>query len=226
MEELRSTEALHREILEDARKKAFRILKSADDSVAAQDKEWDQKFRESVDSLRKTYSEKTGKSTQEVLARLPLDKRRLHSGITQDFLYRAMDDFLRRLSRDKLLAVLKNELSQRLEACFRDNLDLSVSNPVVFYSMMSIQEIRRMLEEIMTAHTGTALSASGDHDVKAEIAKWDFREDSHGHEFPFVVIDTPSVRLSVSVENAAQSLLLEKRAELAAALLGEGVLND
>jgi hypothetical protein len=34
------------------------------------------------------------------------------------------------------------------------------------------------------------------------------------------------MKITASVESAAASLLKEKRAELASALLGEGVLND
>jgi hypothetical protein len=41
VEELQSTEALDREILEDARKKAFKILKGADESAASSKKSWE-----------------------------------------------------------------------------------------------------------------------------------------------------------------------------------------
>jgi hypothetical protein len=47
-----------------------------------------------------------------------------------------------------------------------------------------------------------------------------------GREFPSVVIDLPSAKITSSVEAAARTLLLEKRAELAAALLGPEAVYD
>ena len=51
MEELRSTEVLDREILEDARKKAQKILKTAEDAHAAQAQDWDKKINGAVESI-------------------------------------------------------------------------------------------------------------------------------------------------------------------------------
>jgi hypothetical protein len=45
MEELQSTEALDREILEDARKKAFKILKGADETLASSKTAWEKSSR-------------------------------------------------------------------------------------------------------------------------------------------------------------------------------------
>jgi hypothetical protein len=57
-------------------------------------------------------------------------------------------------------------------------------------------------------------------------ADWDFTENKIVHEFPSLVINTRTLKITSSVESAAAALLRDKRAELAAALLGEGVLND
>jgi hypothetical protein len=48
MEELQSTEALDREILEDARKKAFKILKTAGETEAASQTAWDRKLEKTL----------------------------------------------------------------------------------------------------------------------------------------------------------------------------------
>ena len=53
MEELQSTEILEREILEDARKKAMRILKTADDTIRAKTAEWEKKTADAVAELEK-----------------------------------------------------------------------------------------------------------------------------------------------------------------------------
>ena len=207
MEELRTTEALGREILEDARKKACKILKTADDTLAVQKREWEEKANGAVDSIRKVYSERLKKTTEEIFARLPLDKRRLRSENAEKYLVKAMDDFLRSLKRETLLSVLKDELSERLAA---ETGNDDIRGAEVRYSGMSLSEAGALLEEI----TNGRLHAPG------------FFEAAQTSEFPFIEINTKAIKITASVENAAAVLLKDKRAELAAALLGEGVLND
>jgi F0F1-type ATP synthase membrane subunit b/b' len=139
MEELRTTEVLGNEILEDARKKAQKILKTADDAIAAQNRDWERKIKHSTDSIRKTFAGRIKKTNEEIQARLPLDKRRLRSEITENFLVKAMDEFLRTLSREKLLLVLERELSTRLKVCAED-LANHRSTVHVRYSGLSLEE--------------------------------------------------------------------------------------
>ena len=56
MEELQSTEVLDREILEDARKKALRILKSSEDTVKTHDQEWENKIAENINQIKNKYA--------------------------------------------------------------------------------------------------------------------------------------------------------------------------
>jgi len=214
MEELRTTEVLGNEILEDARKKAHKILKTSDDTLAAQNRDWERKTKRSLDSIRKTFAEKTRKTNEEIQARLPLDKRRLRSETTEGFLVRAMNDFLRTLSRDKLLLVLEKELSSRLKACADD---LARHRSIVRYSGLSLDEAKAVLEKVSSALEETDFLHSPD---------WEYRADSVVREFPLIFIETKTFRIIASVKSASKALLKEKRAELAAALLGEGVLND
>ena len=58
MEELQSTEALDREILEDARKKAFKILKSADESAASAKAAWDRKLERTLKEVRENFRDR------------------------------------------------------------------------------------------------------------------------------------------------------------------------
>ena len=205
MEELRSTEVLAREILEDAHKKAQKLLKHADETSEAQARESEKRTRDAIDTARKNYGEKTKKDSEGILSRLPLDKRRLRSEFAVKNLADAMDGFLRSLPRETLLSVLERELEALIKTC-KD--DISIHEAGICYSGLSLSEIRELLKK---------LSMKGN---------FDFREDPHSHEFPWVVIETQAVKISASVENAAAALLKFHRAELAAALLGEGVLND
>ena len=223
MEELRSTEVLDREILEDARKKAYRILKTADETIAAQNRDWEKKISASVDSIRKIYSERIKKSEGEILARLPLDKRRLRSQRDEGFLQKAMRDFLRGLERKELLDIVKSELYERLKTCSvgaGSVLTGSVSTgsvegekPECIYSGLSQEEAGGILSDVLAAFT----PAPGNVTMK---------EGANRSEFPSIVINTRGIKITASVENAAGALVKDKRAELAAALLGEGVLND
>jgi len=214
MEELRTTEVLGNEILEDARKKAHKILKTSDDTLAAQNRDWERKTKRSLDSIRKTFAERTRKTNEEIQARLPLDKRRLRSETTEGFLVKAINDFLRTLSREKLLIVLERELRVRLKVCAED---LARHRSVVRYSGLSLDEAKAVLEKVSHALEETDFLFRPD---------WEYRADSVVREFPLIFIETKTFRIIASVKSASKYLLKEKRAELAAALLGEGVLND
>ncbi|GAB1481706.1 hypothetical protein MASR2M78_05210 [Treponema sp.] len=76
MEELRSTEALDREILEDARKKADRILKNSETAKKLVIETWHKKKKDDIAALEKKSNKRIAAQRSEILARLPLDKRR------------------------------------------------------------------------------------------------------------------------------------------------------
>ena len=221
MEELKSTEVLDREILEDARKKAHKILKTADETLESQTQQWGKKIQRSVDSIRNVYAERIKKTEEEILARLPLDKRRLRSETAEKFLMDAMDKFLRSLSREKLLSILEGELLERLKACSEEAAPGRGSPPDFIYSGLDLSEARGVLKKALGA-----MESGGSSVWSGEQKDWNLNEDTHSHEFPFIVINTQTVKITASVETAARAMMNEKRAELAAALLGEGVLND
>ena len=231
MEEIKSTEVLDREILEDARKKAQKILKTADDTLLAQKKEWEKKGQESIESLRKTYSERLEKNTNEKFARLPLDKKRMRSKNAEGILIKAMEGFLCALKRETLLSVLERELLE----CFEDftsggentnrektsggenNKESFGDAPLIRYSGMELSEAARVIEDALNRYSFTPKDITKKADSSGSL---------FGREFPSIVIDLPSVRITASVESAAAALLSEKRAELSAALLGPEVLDD
>jgi hypothetical protein len=224
MEELRTTEMLDKEILEDARKKAHKILKTAEDTLAAQKRDWERKIQKSLNSIRKVYEERIKKTSEELFARLSLDKRRLRSETAEKLLVKAMDDFLRSLKRETLLNILTIELSQRLIACAGD---LSGAKPDFLFSGMDISEANMVLKGAAEILGYRADELFGDLELNEDTADVSGDKDSSAvRKFPSVVINTKILRITASVENAAGTLMEDKRAELAAALLGEGILND
>jgi len=225
MEELRTTEVLDKEILEDARKKAFKILKTADDTLAVQKLDWEKKEKKAISSIQRTYAARLKKTEGEIYARLPLDKRRLRSETAEGLLQKAMKDFLRLQKRETLISVLELELGAQLKAFSEEaaGKDADVEKSVVEeaeirYSGMDLPETKALLQKVMKGQVSEPGNAF-DNGFR-------FVEETQAFEFPSIILNTMAMKISASVEGAAAALLKEKRAELAAALLGEGVLND
>ena len=233
MEELRTTEVLEREILEDARKKAARLLKTADDSIAQQKRDWEKKLGDDLESIRKTYMTRMKKTVEDIFARQPLDKRRLRLKTHEGFLSGAINGFLSGLDRKRLLSVLERELLRLLETVgFEADASGAVANDavannaakaaVVRYSGLSLDETRSILEK-----SQAAFDWQFEEDLSSNaLAGNDLSFDGSSARFPGIVINTGAFRLTASIESAAAALLKDNREELAAALLGREVIND
>ena len=210
MEELQTTDVLDKEILEDARKKALKILKGADDSITSSKASWDKKLQKSQKKVRHSYAEKKEQLEREIMARLPMDKRRIRSETINRYLNKAMEDFLTSLDRSSLLHIMKKELEKRkADISFNpaNSLDHKSSDTALLrYRMLSKEECSTLVE---FSFSGIPINYC--EDPLYMIAG----------SFPAMVIDFPHLRLTVSVDRAAEALLMEKRAELAFALLGD-----
>jgi vacuolar-type H+-ATPase subunit E/Vma4 len=206
MEQLQSTNILQREILEDARKKAQRILKTASAQAAQADKDWEKRTEDALLEIRKRQDKKLENARKEIMARLPLDKRRARLKTIDGLLRSAARAYLEGLSREKLLSLLRAEFSLRaaeLEPPTFDTADLRV-----LYRGLSPEELEAVLKNTLPEgriNYSSAESAAGN--------------------FPAFSVDSGAVRVSVSAEGALEALLEEKRGELAAALLGGEVLD-
>ena len=211
MEELRSTEVLEAEILEDARKKAAKVLRTADDSLAQQKRGWGKKLDDDLESIRKAYMDRMKKEIDNIFSRLPLDKRRLRLKTHEEFLSGAINDFLSNLGRERILSILERELSRLLETVDfeAEASGIALQHAVVRYSDLSLSEAKEILKKNQLPYN------------------WDFQEGfqtddlSPDSQFPLIIIDTETFRLTASVEGAAAALLKENREELAVALLGQ-----
>jgi vacuolar-type H+-ATPase subunit H len=245
MEELRTTEVLEREILEDARKKAARLLRTTDDTIAQQRRDWEKKLGDDLESIRKSYMSRMKKTVEDIFARQPLDKRRLRLKTHEAFLSGAIEDFLSGLDRTRLISLLERELLERLNAVAGDVGLKAVSEngvapnvvaanavannaripTVVRYSGISLEETRSILKK-----SPAAFDWQFQEDLSANDLSFndEFLNDSlsRSGRFPSIVIDTDRFRLTASIKSAAAALLKDNREELAAALLGREVIND
>ena len=216
MEELLTTEVLDREILEDARKKAFKILKTADDGIQTINRRWEKKTQRAVDEIRRSFEKRTADERDEIMARDPLDRRRLRLEISEKFLNEAMERFLENLGKEDAFFILERELRSCLAAC--TDVDFSKIEPEIYFGNMTENEARGIL--------GRAFS-NYKNKIDPGFTGWKFiPEQKNDSALPAIMVDAGNMRISVSVENAARQVMKDNRAELASALLGKGALND
>ncbi|MDR1909347.1 MAG: ATPase [Spirochaetaceae bacterium] len=209
MEELQSTEVLDREILEDARRKAQRILKAAGDEAAQADQAWEQRGNEALEELRQRHAARLEKARQEILARLPLDKRRARLERIDGLLREAGRRYLEGLDRARALGLLERELRLRAGALLPEEGETG-DGPlrVRCRRSMTEEEVRGIVEPLLPGR------------------RLILEEEASGPDqtggFPALSIDSGAVRVSVSAEATVEALLETRRGELASALLGGG----
>lgn len=204
MEELRSTEALDREILEDARRKADRLLRGAEQSARDSEASWEKKLADDLAALERKHSERIASRRNETNARLPLDQRRLRAERAERLLRGAMERNLRALPRERILAVLERDLAARTAELPSDGL-------VVRRSGLSESEASSLMSGALP------------------LALWSFAADAPPDDpgvLPRLSIEGGKTTVRVGIAEAGEELLGEKRAELAQALLGSEVLDD
>ena len=197
MEELQSTEILDREILEDARKKALRVLKTADDTVRSQTAEWEKKTAASLDEFEKKHAEQCGLAAAEIMARLPTDKRRAKAEKIENLLRSAVESWYTGLSRRRILEMLKEELVKR--AVQVEEFTAAGRRRALVSGLE-----RTEAEAILKSVNGTCF----------------IEELPSVHGYPEIVVETGNVRVTASIQKTVDYLLQEKRAELIEALLG------
>ena len=200
MEELQSTELLDREILEDARKKAYRILKSADDMVKANAAEWEAKIRLTVDELKAKYAERRKFAEAEIMARLPIDKCRARAEKIENLLGSAVENWYAGLGREQVLSLLEKGLAKRLVQCGEFFPGAGRCRAVI--RNLSRDEGEAILRKVLP---GIAYSMN---------------EQSASEIYPEITLENEAVRITSSIQKTVDFFLHDKRSELIFALLG------
>ncbi|MDR2303943.1 MAG: hypothetical protein LBE10_05095 [Treponema sp.] len=206
MEELQSTEVLDREILEDARRKAFKILKNADDTVKVNAQSWKKKSDEAIAGIERRYAARKRRSTQEIMARLPLDKRRAKAERIEAFLLLSAENWYKKQPREQIIGLLKTEMKSRLEEAPGS---LSESCRLVYAGLDKAEA-----EAVIAGALGGTSIPKGLSLEKAQVSS-----------LPALTLDSPVVKIRVSIEMILDSILHEKREELVGALLGPEALT-
>ena len=204
MEELQSTEILDREILEDARKKAHRVLKTAEDTINAKSADWEKNLSAALKELEKKYAQQGELVTDEIMAHLPIDKHRIKAKKIEEMLSSAVKTWYTGLSRGRVLDLLKKELEKRLAAC-----DTFAGSGKIHVKIHQIErkEAEALLKAVLPGKSGV--------DTPCII-----EETNSVSPYPEIVLETPELRIYASIGKIVDFFLSEKRAELAEALLG------
>jgi hypothetical protein len=204
MEELQSTEALDREILEDARKKAHRILKTADDTRKAKSTEWEYKLAAALGELEEKYAAQGKVAAGEVMAFLPVDKHRIRATKIDELLCSAVEAWYAGLSRQRVLDLLQKELSSRL----------GFFNEVTGGDGEPKGDIRALIHKVEQSEAQAVLKAV----LPGKTCQIETIQSTA--IYPEIILETPEVRIYASIGKTVDFFLGEKRAELVEVLLG------
>jgi len=209
MEELQSTEILEREILEDARKKAMRILKTVDDTIRAKTSEWEKKTAAAIDELEKKKDEQKELAAEKIMARLPVDKLRIKVEKIEELLKSAVESWYKSLNRQRILDLLSRELSKRIAVC--EEISASAKKNV-YYSGLDRNEVETILKNVK------GLKSNEWSGNIAEISSADY--------YPSITLETESMRVIASIRKSIDFLLQEKREELVEAIVGRTFMEN
>jgi len=226
MEELQSTEILDREILEDARKKAARILKTADETIRAQTSEWEKKTAESISELEKKYDEQKKSEIEKVMARLPIDKLRSKVEKIDSMLQSAVESWYGSLSRERIIELLTEELAKRIEVCEEFSSDNEEGRR---RSTTELHRVTRSKDEedkkpaAKTSQIRAFYSGLNQKEVEAALkvvgSQCVMEEKISVDKYPSIILETGNVKITASIQKTIEFLLQEKRSELVEALL-------
>jgi len=209
MEELQSTEILDREILEDARKKALRLLKEAEDTINAQNAQWENKITEEIIEIEKKYERQKESEIKSIMARLPVDKQRAKIEKIESMLKTALDAWYNSQSREQILELLSKELTVRLNYCkdqFKEN--------DIFYVEAAGLDQKEIDVIIKSINKNYPFPISQSALVTGYSS------------FPSITVIADDIRIIASIEKTIDFILHEKREELTSCLTGSDFMRS
>jgi len=204
MEVLRTGDELEKQILDDARAKASRILAEADRESAAIREEWLRKTEAERGRLEAERATRIAAVRQELAASLPLDFMRARLSYMQDMVTSALREYFVSLTPPALARIIGG-LLRRIPPV------LHGAAVVVSALGMSGQEARRIVQE----------NVAGAHvEAVKEVEPQPGQDPDSG-----LVLETTDgrVRFRGTLRELSAQLLEQHREELAEALLGRDV---
>ncbi|MCX7788810.1 MAG: V-type ATP synthase subunit E [Spirochaetes bacterium] len=112
MEEIRTSEKLEQEILEDARRKAERILKGAEKSIGEIEAEWKKKEDAFLADMEKELEERKKRIQQEISSSIPLEMKRMELRILNEKFETFLQKFFEELTDEEFTSLIRSRLAQ------------------------------------------------------------------------------------------------------------------
>ena len=205
MQELRSTEILDKEIQADARRKVETILKKAEEECQTLLDSIDGKIADAKKEKEAFYAKKLADFENDLNASVPLEKQRFEVSFVQNSIVNSINEYL---------SGMKEE--QRLELVTR-NFDFNVNKKLNAYVYgFNLDLVKNLLEQKLGSNLGSC--------EKTEFGKF-MAEDDIGllkNEGIILEAEDRSIRCRLTLIENFNRILDKNRAELSAALFGNG----
>lgn len=205
MQELRSTEILDKEIQADARRKVENILKNAEEECSKLEKSVDERLATAKKEKEVFYQKKLEKYKNDLNATVPLEKQRFEVSFVQDAIVSAINEYLAGLSEEKRLQLVLQ------------NLTISIDKNMNAYVYgFNLENAKKALENKIGSNLVSC--------EKTDFGKMVTEEDiglSH-NEGIILESEDRTLRCRLTLVEVFQRILDKNRAELCAALFGDG----
>lgn len=207
MEELRSTDILDKEIQDDARKKAEKILKNAD----AQGQQILADVETRLESARKDresyYSQKAAQFKKDLDSSLPLEKSRFLVSYISSSVASAINDYLKTISQEKRIQLVLTMLDRFESLTDGKSFEAAVYG---FNLDLAKNELNKNNKLHISSFLATEFAKTGEVAVDGiEI-----------HEGIILVSDDKVVKIRLTLEELFSELIDKYRNELAVTLFG------
>jgi hypothetical protein len=143
--------------------------------------------------------EQKKRARDDIMARLPQDKQRICSEKMEELLIRNLEEFLAGLPRERILSLLEKELARRTG-------ELPSKGLTIQYRGLEKAEAQGIFNRVLPGGSWQ----EGGKDPLFE----------HQGKFPAIRIDAPDMRITASIDMIKETLLEDRRAELASCLFG------
>lgn len=207
MEELRSTDILDKEIQDDARKKAEKILKNAD----AQGQQILADVETRLESAKKDresyYSQKAAQFKKDLDSSLPLEKSRFLVSYISSSVASAINDYLKTISQEKRIQLVLTMLDRFESITDGKSFEAAVYG---FNLDLAKNELNKNNKLHISSFLATEFAKTGEVAVDGiEI-----------HEGIILVSDDKVVKIRLTLEELFSELIDKYRNELAVTLFG------
>ena len=208
MEEFRSTEILDKEIQEDARRKAEKLLKRADDDCQKIIDDLNERIEVVSKEKQVLYAGRTEALKKDLDAALPLEKERFLVSFIDSSIIKGINRFIDGLSNEKRIALLEN-LLKRYESKLVDK-----KLAIKFHGFQQ-DELKKMFQKHFNKLNIESFVSLND----------DAAKELHD-EYGMIIESTDkSVRCRVTIDELIEEIVDTYRYEIAEALFG-GRINQ